>query len=710
VRKQPKPTIHAAAASQTGDDAQAFRLTAAVALTAAAGEGKRPTFEIAAYTGAVMTVEGFYTPVIVDLTGLRAARGKLPVLLDHDRSQIVGQGTAKIDSAGVRISGTVTADDGAAGKVVAHARNGFEWQASIGASVVRREFLEAGKRAVVNGREVTGPIIIAREAALQEVSFVAIGADGQSSAAIAANHTGDPAMNFETWLKAKGFDPATLTAEVKKSLEAMWKAETAPAPANPATPPTTSPANPPAVPPAAPIQAGGAQPPANPPIQAAAPVSQPADIVAQIRAESVRIAEIDRLCGNDQALAEVRAQAIREGWPAERVELHVLRAGRGSGPAIHVLRHDVSPDITAAAIAVAGGLSDVEKAFKPEHLEAAQKRYRRGIGLQELFLEAAWAGGYSGGISAIRNDLANVLRAAFSTLTLPGIMANTANKFLLEGFMHVDQAWQRIAATRPVNDFKTVTSYRMSGGFQFLKVGPGGELKHDTVSEDSFTNKADTYGRMFAITRQDMINDDLGALTAVPRRIGRGGALKLNDVFWTAFLDNSSFFAAGNNNYFEGASTNLQSSSLKTAVEKFLKQTDPDGKPVAIMPKILLVPPEESVTADELYVSTNNNSGGAATTAKIPNRNTFAGKYEPVTSPYLSNSSYTGYSTTAWYLLADPNDLATIEVCFLNGQQSPTVESAEADFNVLGVQMRGYFDFGVTKQDYRAGVKSKGAA
>jgi hypothetical protein len=51
-----------------------------------------------------------------------------------------------------------------------------------------------------------------------------------------------------------------------------------------------------------------------------------------------------------------------------------------------------------------------------------------------------------------------------------------------------------------------------------------------------------------------------------------------------------------------------------------------------------------------------------------------------------------------------------IEVVFLNGQQTPTIEDADADFNTLGVQMRGYFDFGVNKQEYRAAIKSKGAA
>ena len=76
----------------------------------------------------------------------------------------------------------------------------------------------------------------------------------------------------------------------------------------------------------------------------------------------------------------------------------------------------------------------------------------------------------------------------------------------------------------------------------------------------------------------------------------------------------------------------------------------------------------------------------------------------------LEDSAYTGNSATAWYLLADPGYLATVNVSFLNGQQTPTVESADADFNTLGIQFRGYHDFGVDFAEYLGGVKSKGAA
>lgn len=123
---------------------------------------------------------------------------------------------------------------------------------------------------------------------------------------------------------------------------------------------------------------------------------------------------------------------------------------------------------------------------------------------------------------------------------------------------------------------------------------------------------------------------------------------------------------------------------------------------------VALVPTALSAMATQLQKSLeirDNTSG-----AKYPIANPHQGKFRAEVSRYLANSSYTGYSAKAWYLLADPNDLPVIEVAFLNGQESPTIESAEADFNVLGVQLRGYHDFGVNLQETRGGVKVKGEA
>ena len=213
---------------------------------------------------------------------------------------------------------------------------------------------------------------------------------------------------------------------------------------------------------------------------------------------------------------------------------------------------------------------------------------------------------------------------------------------------------------------------------------------------------------MFGVTRTDFINDDMGALTALPRKIGRGGALKLNKVFWTAFLANSSFFTTGHGNYQAGAETALSVDGLTAAELLFLEQKDAEGSPLGVVPTVLLVPPALLVRGTQLMQATELRDTTAST--KYATNNPHAGKFTVAQSAYLSNSTLSGYSAKAWYLLADPNDLPVIEVAFLNGLQTPTVERADADFNVLGIQFRGYFDFGVALQDFRGGVKMKGEA
>ncbi len=678
--------------------------TAPVVFQAAAGEGKRPTFSIVGYTGAVMSISGFYTPVVVDLGGLKSTRERIPILKDHDPGRVVGHATAEIDDQGVRLTGTITSDSLDATDITSNARNGFEWQASIGASIVRQEVLKAGEKSTVNGREVSGPLLIARESRLHETSFVAIGADEKTSANVAASSSLasflETAM-FEKWLEAKGFDATALTETQRTSLRAAYDAEQAPKTDPPPPPP------PPAV------NAGGAA--------SAASIFE--EQVAKARREEGRVAKITQIAAqmiSDRPvmvdeIEKLTKAAIEAGISPTDFELNMLRAMRAPAGIIRNTQNaKASVKVIEAALCIGGGLDHPEKAFDEPTLNAASDRFPQGLGLRDVLVMAARENGYTGPTSS---DVRALLEAAFrpdiraqgwSTVSLPGIFTNTANKFLKAGFMAIESTWRAIAGIQSVRDFKAMTSYSLTGGFMYEKVGPGGELKHATLGEQSYTNQAETYGRMFAITRQHIINDDLGALTSIPQKLGRGAALALNDEFWRKFMDNSAFFTAGNGNYVSGAATNLQLSSLTTGETLFMNQTDNDGYPVAIMPKILLVPNALSVTAANLMTSTQLAGDNTANTVTLMN-NPHAGKFTVVRSSYLSNAAYTGNSTTAWYLLADPADMPVIEVAFLNGRQEPTVESADADFNTLGVQFRGYHDFGIAMQEYRAGVKVAGA-
>ena len=124
----------------------------------------------------------------------------------------------------------------------------------------------------------------------------------------------------------------------------------------------------------------------------------PGPIAAEIRAQAVaqsgRIATIRRLCAG--RYPEIEAQAIRDGWDATRCELELLRASRPKAPAVHFRDNSVDSRTLEAACLITAGLQNAEKLFDEQTLDAATRRFRGAIGLQEFLLEAAWANGFTG--------------------------------------------------------------------------------------------------------------------------------------------------------------------------------------------------------------------------------------------------------------------------------------------------------------------------
>jgi phage major head subunit gpT-like protein len=673
-------------------------------------------FTMTAYTGGAMQVGAFSSPIVVDFAGLDAGNSARPILIDHenDLEHLLGQtDSIEVKDGKLMVAGSVYGESPTARQVLALNDKGFKFQASIGARVLNREFVPQGSDVVVNGRTFNGPINVARKSVLGEVSFVVLGADDKTSAKIAATHAAESekAMSFQEWLAAMGLSIDGLTAEQKTKLEAKFNAEKVTA--KPAAAATT-------------VTATAVRTPEGGSLDSVlAAERKKADTRKQI--VDLTAKALQDSPGSLQIIEALSRQAMEGDWDTQRYELELLRATRPQAANVITRRSDegLSGNVIEAAVCLSGGMerTDAEKRFSEQALEAADKRWRHGLGLGELLMLFARRNGHD---ALSTRNVAPLLKAAFaepdgrfiraegiSTLSLPGILSNVANKFLRMGFDAVESTWRAVSAIRPVNDFKQVTSYSLTGDFEYVEVPPGGELKHANVGEKSYTNQAKTYGRLFAIDRRDIINDDLGSLTQVPKRIGRGGALKFNTVFWTAFMNNSTFFASGNANYLTGVTVGTNDSrcnieGLTRAEQAFFDQTDPDGKPMGATPRILLVPNSLNATASTLMRSAEVRNTTANTIDVTGNPH--AGKFDVVRSSYLSNSAFTGYSTTAWYLLADPNDVPVIESAFLNGVEAPTVESADADFNVLGIQMRGFHDFGVALQEYRGGVKSKGAS
>jgi hypothetical protein len=516
-------------------------------------------------------------------------------------------------------------------------------------------------------------------------------------------------MDFNEWLVAQGYSPETTSDKLKLHLQAAWRAEQA-GDREPLDPKAAASAG------KKTVLAGGSE----------NPVESITEHAERTRREQTRIRRITSLVADAtdtqpsrvDEWEELGRKAIASHWSEQETELALLREGRPRSPLVAGSRAasgQVSAKVLEAALAQATGLSALEKSYDERTLDMAWKQYKGTMGLQTLLAVTAAENGYRSH-SPVKANLKEAMRHAFelradsgvSTISISGILSNVANKFVREAFLGVENAWSPIAARRNVSDFKAISSYSLSGDMEYVELAPGGNIEHGTLGETSYANQAKTYAKMLGIDRRDWINDDAGALRTVNRRLGRGGALKLNKVFWTEFMANTSFFSSGNLNVSTGAGSALGLAGLGTAESTFRILKDPDGNLMGTKPAILLVPTALRATAWNLMNSTNT-IGTTTANTPLPDGNPWAGMFRVVDSAYLQDTSITGNSTVAWYLLADPNDVPVIEVAFLNGVEMPTIESADADFNMLGVQFRGYHDFGVAKQEYRGGVRSAGS-
>lgn len=499
-------------------------------------------------------------------------------------------------------------------------------------------------------------------------------------------------MDFTQWLQARGLDPAALTDAQRTALQADWRASQNPDP-NPTPAPT--------------------------------PAAGSFDArMAQMRGEAAREERVTQLVadfagtnrGRLDEFEQIGREAIAGRWTETQTELALMRAARPSASAYtQGNRQPVTDLVLEAAVAQTAGLTDVEAHYDERTLDAVDRNHK-GLGLLALIDLAARQNGYRGPAVNAHN-LGQVSRFAFqpqasatgpSTISVSGILSNVGNKFARDAFNGIDTSILKICARRSVKNFLQITSYSMTGTGDYEEIPPGGQIEHGTLGETSYTNQAKSYGKLLGLDRRDMINDDLGMFSKVNRRIGRNGATTLNKKGWTKFLNNSAFFHTDYSNVSTGAGSALALAGLAAAEEKFRTLKDPDGELMQHEPKLLVVPTALRPTAWNLM---NSTTVVATTTANapLPDGNPWAGLYEIVSSPLMQDSTLTGYSAAAWYLLADPEDVPVIEVCFLNGVDVPTVESTEMDFSTLGMLFRGVFDFGFELQEQRGGVRSAGS-
>lgn len=306
------------------------------------------------------------------------------------------------------------------------------------------------------------------------------------------------------------------------------------------------------------------------------------------------------------------------------------------------------------------------------------------------------------GLQANFGDNMELARQAInSTSTFPAIMANLANKSVMVGFNEAETTYQIWAGKGSNRDFKEAARVALSEAGNLELVPEGGQFQQDLLGEASARTKVATYGKLFSLTRQAIINDDLGLFSKIATKYGSAAKRLVNEMVYAQLTgnvkmqDNIALFDTKHGNV-AGTGEALSVKAIAKAITAMRRQKGITGEATLnITPKYLVVPPELEVTAYQIV-----NSTAAVDGVNSGVVNPYKGRFVVVADAELTDPD-------AWYLVADASQHDTIEVTYLNGVETPRLETRQG-FDVDGIEYKVAFDCGVSALDFRGVFKNAG--
>ena len=594
--------------------------------------------------------------------------GQVPLLDSHSRYS-VGDilGSAKDFDFGERdghesLETLVTfADDPASQAAFSKVRAGHLTDMSVGYRVLESTWVPDGERAVIQGREYTGPVKVATKWALKEVSLTPIGAD--SLAKVRAEY------QQHQQIRAAQAEPEqpTPTEEPQMTQETPLTAE----------------------------DLGRAQNDA---------ITQERTRCMQIRAKC-KEAKLDDLA---DGLIE-RGVTVQEATD----ELFQAMVKKAPGPVQRIeVGADEADKFRAAAtdglMLRAGHASD-----KP----APGADAFRGVDMAEIIRRCMERAGVPGArdITGNRRRIADmaVRAGTMSTSDFSAIFGNVVNKTLLKAYNEVPATWQPWVNVVSTSDFKTIHGIKLSEAPDLELVTEGGEYKFKSLAENQESYRPFKYGEILPLTWEMIVNDDLRAFTRVPALLGSATRRKESELVY-------GLLSSGNNNHgptladsaqlFKTTSdrANLRqegkaitAANLDAGRQLMWAQKGLKGSRLNIQPKFLIVSPKNAMTAQVLLTSAGNTTAQLNAGVVNPMQNAFTSIVEARLLDWDSGE--------AWYLVADPSQVDTFECAYLDGYQQPQIET-EAEFNRDVISWKVRHCFGVGCMDYRGFVMNDATA
>lgn len=301
------------------------------------------------------------------------------------------------------------------------------------------------------------------------------------------------------------------------------------------------------------------------------------------------------------------------------------------------------------------------------------------------------------GVSVSGHNAMSMVGLAFthSNSDFGQILIDVAHKSLLKGWETAAENFDQFTSRGTLTDFRAAKRVGL-GDFGYLpQVGEGEEYTYGTIGDEGASVALATYGQLFSITRQAILNDDMHLLTKIPEKMGQAARATIAKLVFALLTGNAiaqdgkALFDASHKNTLTDAA--LDVTSIDKAIQIMNGFVNARGEPLAIEPEFMLLP-------TSLYTRAKQVLGSASVEGADAN----SGIINPIRDivPALKSARLQVADPKSWYLI----NKEAIEVSYLDGIDTPYMEQQNG-FTVDGVSTKVRIDAGVNVIDYRGIVK-----
>ena len=427
------------------------------------------------------------------------------------------------------------------------------------------------------------------------------------------------------------------------------------------------------------------------------------DTVAE---ERTRSAAIFDLCRRFNVSDENTRSYIEGGSTVDQVRAAIL--------------DDLSARSTPLASRITGGGEDGEDRYRRDATDGMLIRLGydvanpsegaqnfRGMSLRSLMVDCAMRSGIR---NAHRMDVENLWTEMgrrsggelASSSAFVSIINSAMSGVIRKAYDNAPTTYQEFVSIGSNPDFKATRSYRITASGDMEEIPENGEFPTVSGKDEEISTRIHTYGKRFGVSRQTIINDELGVVakmvTAQVRATRRFINKKVYDALYATgkIYDGKKLFDESHKNLMVGEAPSID--AINKMIIAMASQTDKAGGDALNIPaRFILAPMAISMGISQLLTSPANPEGNNAGVS-----NPLLNRFKLITDIYMDTKDNAGY-----FLLADPQDAECVELSFLNGKREPTLET-QASWAKLGIEYRIYHDFGVDVVDYRGAVYNPG--